>query len=469
MSFTERPEVSTFIDTHAHITFSAFNDDLREVCDRAWDAGLEYIITIGSGEGIDGNRNAVELADRDQHIFATVGVHPHDAKDFDEQWLTKLIALMKHERVVAVGETGLDYHYDNSPREAQQECFRAQLKLAHQYDKPIIIHAREADDDIWRVIEETGVPPHGGVFHCFSGDLAFAQRAIEAGFYISFSGIVTFPKAHDLQGVVSRIPLDRVLIETDCPYLAPQPVRGKRNEPAYVRYVAQTIAEIKELSLDDVARITTRNAKKIFGLPGAEEEPRIAYRIRNSLYLNITNRCNLCCSFCAKHDGYEVKGHYLKLQREPDVEDIYKAMGHAEGYDEVVFCGFGEPTVRLEIVKEVAKRMKAGGVKRVRLNTDGLANLVYGRNVAEELKDIIDAVSVSLNAPDAKTYADLCASKHGEKAYEGVKDFICEAKKHLPEVVATAVALPDLDIDACRKVAEDELGVTFRAREFISK
>lgn len=460
---------ATFIDTHAHLTLSAFGNDLREVCDRAWEGGLEYIVTIGSGEGIDDNRKAVELASTDQRIFAAVGVHPHDAKDFNEEWLTKLVDLMKNERVVAVGETGLDYHYDSSPREAQQECFRAQLKLAHQYDKPVVIHSREADEDTWRIIEEVGVPKHGGIFHCFSGDLAFAERAIEAGFYISFSGIVTFSKSHDLQGVASRIPLNRVLIETDCPYLAPQPMRGKRNEPAYVRHVAETLAEIKELSVIDVARITTRNAKKVFGFPGAQDEPRIAYRIRNSLYLNITNRCNLDCKFCAKQDDYEVKGHYLKLAHEPDVEDIFKAMGHPEKYDEVVFCGFGEPTARLEIVKEVAKRMKAGGVKRVRLNTDGLASLVYGRNIAEELKGLIDAMSVSLNAPDAATYASICNSKHGEKAYEGVKNFIREAKKYIPEVVATAVNLPEVDIEACRKVAEEELGVTFREREYISK
>ncbi len=454
------------IDTHAHLTFPDFEKDRDEVIARARDAGVEYILTIGSGQGMEGNRQAIELAGADEHIFATVGIHPHDAASCTGEWLSEFIQFIQHEKVVAIGEAGLDYYHKHSTPEAQEHCFRGQLKLAHQYHKPIIVHDREAHDDVWRIIQEEGVPERGGVFHCFSGDLAFAEKLVDAGFYLSFNGIVTFPNAHALQGVASLIPLERILLETDCPFLAPQQHRGKRNEPAYLPDVASVIAGVKDLDPTDVGRVTTLNAKRLFGLPGADVEPRIAYRIRNALYLNITNRCNLACTFCPKYGKFEVKGHCLKLTREPDIEQIFQAMGHPQGYDEVVFCGFGEPTKRLELVKAVAKRMKDEGVKRVRLNTDGLANLVYGRDITEELASVIDAVSVSLNAQDAATYARLCPSPYGEKAYGAVKEFIRAAKKHIPEVVATAIDLPDVDLEACRRVA-DELGVKFRARDYV--
>jgi TatD DNase family protein len=445
-------KTQNLIDTHAHLTFPDFDEDRGDVYSRARDEGVEYIICVGSGEGIEGNGKAVELARQDERIYATVGVHPHDAEHFDEKWLSELISMISEEEVVAIGETGLDYHRMHASPELQQKCFRSHLKLAHQYDKPIIIHDRDAHEDIWKIIQEEGVPASKGVFHCFSGDLAFAEKVVEAGFFISIPGIVTYPSANDLRGVAASIPLENMMFETDCPYLAPQRFRGKRNEPAYVREVAKEVANLKGLAETDVARVTTLNAKRLFRLPGAALEPRIAYRIRNSLYLNLTNRCNLKCTFCSKHSAYEVKGYFLRLPREPDIEQVFQAMGHPEQYDEVVFCGFGEPTKRLELVKEVARRMKMAGVKRVRLNTDGLANLVYGRNVTEELGGLIDAVSVSLNAHDGKTYAHLCPSSHGDK------------EKFIPEVVATVVLLPEVNVDRCRKVAEEELGVSFKVR-----
>ena len=465
---TDTHDHLTLIDTHAHLSFPDFDADRDEVLARAWDAPIEYIVTIGSGQGVEGNRSAVALAQKDRRIFAAVGIHPHDAERVGTSAIEALTAFIGQERVVAVGETGLDYHYQHASREAQESCFRAQLKLAHRHRLPVIIHDREAHADVWRIIEDEGVPPRGGVFHCFSGDVAFAEKLIEAGFFISIPGIVTFDRAHDLQGVAAMIPLERMLLETDCPYLAPLPHRGRRNEPAYLMHTAQKIAAIKGVAVADVARVTTLNAKRLFDLPGADIEPRIAYRIRNALYLNITNRCNCACTFCPKMaDDYEVKGHCLKLVREPDVEQIFQAMGNPEQYDEVVFCGFGEPTKRLELVKEVARRMRASGVKRIRLNTDGLASLVYGRNILPELQGLIDAVSVSLNAPDAETYARICPSAFKERAYEAVKQFIKDAKDYIPEVTASVVGLPDLDIEACRRIAEQELGVKFRVRAYM--
>jgi TatD DNase family protein len=259
--------------------------------------------------------------------------------------------------------------------------------------------------------------------------------------------------------------MERMLLETDAPYLAPVPHRGKRNEPAFVAETAARVAAIKGLSVDDVARITTQNAVRLFRLGSDLEGGRIAYPIRDSLYLNITNRCTLACTFCAKRKDWSVKGHYLMLEREPDTAEILACLDPVwRKYRELVFCGYGEPLLRPQIVEEVARTMKNRGMT-VRVNTDGLANLVHGRDVTEALAGVVDLYSVSLNAPDAGVYASICPSRHGEQAYEAVKRFIISAKASA-DVVATAVAIPGLDIDAIRRVAEIELGVRFRARPF---
>jgi TatD DNase family protein len=255
-----------------------------------------------------------------------------------------------------------------------------------------------------------------------------------------------------------------MLVETDCPYLSPQNWRGKRCEPAYVRSTAEKLAEIKGLTLEDIARITSLNAWRLFGVGEVDQSTRIAYVIRNSLYLNITNRCTNSCTFCAKFRDFTVKGHQLCLEREPSVEEVMKAIGDPSHYDEVVFCGYGEPLLRLDLVKEIAGYLKQNDIT-VRINTDGQANLVYGRNILPELAGLVDAISVSLNAPDAATYQEICQSEYGEHGYTALKEFLKEAKQHIPSVTATAVALPGIDIESCRKVAQD-LQVEFRERVY---
>ncbi len=218
------------------------------------------------------------------------------------------------------------------------------------------------------------------------------------------------------------------------------------------------------LSVEDVARVTTRNALRIFRIP-VDEEVRIAYRIRNSLYLNITNRCTNVCTFCAKRGDFHVKGHYLKLPGEPGVDQVIAEAGDPAGYDEIVFCGFGEPLLRLREVKEIAGLLKTKGAK-IRVNTDGLANLVHGRNVLPELRGLVDALSVSLNAPDAATYARICPNRYGEASFPALLDFLRQAPAFVPSVTATAVALPGLDHDAVRRLAESIEGVSFRLRDY---
>jgi TatD DNase family protein len=284
------------------------------------------------------------------------------------------------------------------------------------------------------------------------------------GFYISFAGPLTYPKNDALRSIAKALPIDVMLIETDCPYLSPQKWRGKRCEPAYVKATAEKLAEAKGLSLEDVARVTSLNAWRLFGIGEVDQSARIAYVIRNSLYLNITNRCTNSCTFCAKFSDFTVKGHQLCLEREPSVDDVIAAIGDPSAYDEVVFCGYGEPLLRLDLVKEVASFLKQKKTP-VRINTDGQANLVHNRNILPELAGLVDSISVSLNAPDAATYQKVCCSKFGEQGYLALKHFLTEAKKHIPSVTATAVTLPEIDIDACRKVAND-LQVEFRERVY---
>jgi TatD DNase family protein len=462
-----RPNHYGIIDTHAHLTFPEFEKDRREVIARAFEAGLEYIVTIGAGEGLAGNQKAIALAEEYDQIYATVGVHPHDVDAMDDSWLGEIEQMARHPKVVAVGEIGLDFYRSKSSRDVQMKRFRQLLKLANDVDHPVVIHSREACDEIWEVFLEDGIPKRGGVFHCFSCSVEFAQKITKAGFKISIPGVVTFKNAMELQEVVAETPLEKIILETDCPYLAPEPHRGHRNEPAYIRHIVEMIADIKQLSFSDVARITSLTAKRLFDLPGSELMPQIAYQIRNSLYLNITNKCTLGCIFCPKYTDYEVKGYYLRLPHEPNVEEIFQAIGQPENYDEVVFCGYGEPTKRIEVLKVIATRMKEQGVKRIRLNTDGLANLIYGRNVAAELQGLIDAISISLNAPDAKTYAHICPSVYGERAYSEVVNFVEECKRYIPEVGVTAVALPDLALEGVRRIA-DELSVPLRVREYMN-
>ena len=454
------------IDSHAHIHFDDFKDELPAVIARLQEAGVGCLVNVGTD--IATSQECVKLAHEYPFIYAAVGFHPHEAATVHDGDLATIQAMAGDEKVVAIGEIGLDYYYKHSPPEVQQQIFREQIQLAKQVKLPIVIHCRDAFDDCFRILDETDGWKTGGVFHCYTGDLETARRVVRKGWYVSFSGIVSFKKAEELQDVARNIPRDRFLIETDSPYLAPVPKRGKRNEPAFVRHVAEKVAELKGVNVEDIERISARNAKELFGLPIdlPDDEAKIAYKIRNNLYLNITNQCTLACRFCPKFDDWIVKGHYLQLDHEPTEAEILEAVGDPSLYQEVVFCGFGESTLRLDLLESVAKQLRARGASHIRLDTEGLANLVHGRNILPELSGLIDSISVSLNAPDAKTYAKLCPSKYGEEAYGHVKEFIKEAKQHIPDVTASVVGVPNLDVEDCRKLAEDELGVQFRLRPY---
>lgn len=250
------------VDSHCHLDDPRFDEDREAVLDRAWAAGLVSMLAIGTGEGPPDFAAGIRLAESDRRIYASVGVHPHHAGRVAEGWLDALRAHSRHPRVVALGEMGLDYHYNFSPPEAQRAVFLRQLELAGEEDKPVVIHTREAWADTVALLKQVR-PPAGGVFHCFSGGPAEAEDALELGFYLGLGGVVTFPKADSLREAARRAPLDRLLLETDAPYLAPVPHRGKRNEPAFAADTLRRVAEERQMPVETLAEATTANFERL--------------------------------------------------------------------------------------------------------------------------------------------------------------------------------------------------------------
>lgn len=254
------------IDSHAHIQGEEFAGDVEGVVGRAREAGVDKIIVVGGAGDLTSNEAAIQLARSFPNLFATVGMHPHDAKEVSEEDLAHLKELTQEPKVVAVGETGLDFYYNHSPRELQIEIFRRFIHMARETGLPIVVHDRDAHREIADLLQQEGGGNLRGVIHCFTGDYDAARKFLDLGFYLSFSGIVTFKNAEALRDVAKRVPLDRILVETDSPYLAPAPHRGKRNEPAFVRFVAEAVAGVKGIPLEEVARATSDNAGHLFGI-----------------------------------------------------------------------------------------------------------------------------------------------------------------------------------------------------------
>jgi TatD DNase family protein len=257
----------TLVDSHAHLDFEDFLGDIDGVVDRARIAGVERIVAVGLWRAPGDFGNALQLARSRPEVFAaTAGIHPHECAQVPEADWEESARLAADPVVVAVGETGLDYHYDLSPRDVQRESFRRSIRIAHDVGKPLVVHVREADPDCVAVLREEGIPAAGGVIHCFTGDWESARTYLDLGLHISVAGIVTFKTADAIRDAVRRIPRDRLLVETDSPFLAPVPFRGKRNEPAHVVHVAARVAELWGATPADVAEVTSRNVRRLFHL-----------------------------------------------------------------------------------------------------------------------------------------------------------------------------------------------------------
>ena len=254
----------TFIDTHTHLSSNAFDEDRAAVVDRASAAGVTTLIDIGSGYGLDSAARSVKVAGEFANVYSTVGLHPNDAAcRFD---ISFLLALARHPKVVAIGETGLDFYRDKADKSEQEAWFRAQIELAKECEKPLVVHSRSAGADCLRVMEEEGARDVGGVFHCYAEDAEFAKKLVDLNFLISVPGIITFKNAGFLRSVLEQVPLSQIMLETDAPFLAPEPNRGKRCESAFMVETAKKLAEVKKVSLAEVAEVTSGNARRVFGV-----------------------------------------------------------------------------------------------------------------------------------------------------------------------------------------------------------
>ena len=259
--------MDTILDAHCHLADPRLYPDLDGALVRAADAAVGTIVAVGAIDTIETDRLTVEIAERHPHVFAAVGVHPHNAADCDEARIAALAALARSPKVVAIGETGLDFHYMHSPADAQERAFRRHLELARALDRPVMIHCRDAERRLGEIVRETGLPPAGGMIHCFTGDADAAREFVELGFYVSFSGILTFRKADELRAAAMLVPEDRLLIETDAPYLAPEPYRGRSNEPAYVRRTFEAMVALRGADASALAARLCDNAARLFRLP----------------------------------------------------------------------------------------------------------------------------------------------------------------------------------------------------------
>jgi TatD DNase family protein len=462
------------VDTHSHLNHEKF-PDVGSTLDKAAAAGVEYVIV--PGWDLPSSEKAVELADKFEKVFAAVGYHPHDASKADDGTLKRIADLSSHEKVVAIGEIGLDYHYNLSPPEVQKKIFEAQIEIAKSVKLPVSIHNRESDSDLMEILErqvqsgwvlprrfdyQVRLQPRG-VLHSFNSTYEIARRAAELGFYLGISGMVTFGKdgKSELQKVVAAIEPEHFLAETDAPYLAPVPHRGKQNEPAFVPHIVEKIAQLQELTVEDIRRITSYNAFKLFGV-GEKPQPKIAYQIRNSLYLNLTLRCDADCIFCDRKGEAMVKGHNLHIEREPTSEELIREIGDPTKFKEIVFCGYGEPTIRLDVVKDVARYVKEKG-GMTRLDTDGHGNIINHRDILPEIKGLIDSVSISLNSTDPDEYRKLMGTPNG-KQWDSMLEFAKSAKEYVPKVYMSVVGVDGLDVESAKEFVEKTIGAEFRFR-----
>jgi TatD DNase family protein len=420
------------IDSHCHLNLDTFEDDREDVLARAVGDGVAALVNIGFDR--ESIRGTLELLERYPFFYGAVGVHPHDASSLDDSLLAEIEGALKHPRVVAVGEIGLDFYRDHSPREVQREVFKAMLALARDQNLPVVIHCRDAFDDVLETLAAAG-STHRGIFHAFSGEADAAKRVLETGLHVGIGGVVTYRNSN-LSKTLKSLPLERVVLETDSPYLTPHPYRGRRNEPSYVAHVARAVAWALGVSQVEVDAKTTGNVFEALGI-GDEVRPGGVYRFGDTVYIQTTG------GVPAGLEGF-------------DHEDTREA----------VICGFGDPLEDVERVMNVARWAADRGL-RVRVNTSGLANRSAGRDVTRELAEYVDEVVVAFYGTTASQHERLARSRVDEKAFEAMCNFVRASLEAGMDAVCEFIAAPKFEAEPCRVLARD-LGAQYDIRMYRS-
>jgi TatD DNase family protein len=453
------------VDSHVHLDMHQFRDDLDDVVARARAAGVgEMLQVCCDARSVEGT---IALTRRYGEVYGALGIHPHDAKDWDEALEKKIKEGLLLKKIVAVGETGLDYYRDLSPRERQREVFRRQIGIALYFKKPIVVHSREAFDDTIAILREEGASEVGGIFHAFPGGVEEARRASELGFLIGIGGPLTYKNSR-LPELARILPSSAFVLETDCPYLPPEPHRGTRNEPARVAIVRDRLAAIRGVDPADIERAAESNYARLFhrrkNIPGA-----VAYALKGNIYINVTRACTNNCTFCLRNRrDNSLYGHNLNLAVDPTASEMVEAataLARDGRYGEIVFCGYGEPTCRTADVLDAARALKSLGLP-LRLDTNGHGNMINRRDIVPELAGVFDGVSVSLNAHDRASYARLCRPDAGEKAFDAVLDFLRRAAASKMACTVTVLDCPGVDVDACRALVSSIPRARFRVRTY---
>ena len=415
-------------DSHCHLHFSHFEDDLAGVVENSREAGISHIM-IPSIDVETAEISAV-IAEK-YNLYSAAAFHPeHLPEDGNNEteWLD-LKRILLRPRTIAVGETGLDFHHKTYSPEKQKLWFQKHIELAEAIGYPLIVHSRGAEEEVLRQLPASLSVPV--ILHCWGGDSSLTDDAVSRGFYIGVDGPLTYRKNSKLRDLIHRIPREKLLVETDSPFLPPEPFRGRRNEPAFCRSIVIQIRELwdADMSIEEASYILWENAMRAYRLHPDNRRADIVYCYGDSLYVNLTSRCQNRCSFCIKNSVDGLGGYYLRHMHDPAENLVFSTIEDfpIEEFKELVFCGFGEPTLRNELLVRSAKAARARGVK-TRLNTNGLCTSFLDNQQVTDLLQCFDSVSISLNASGAREYNRICPSSVAD-SWEHLMKFIKLVKK----------------------------------------
>ena len=444
-------------DTHCHLCDERFVSDLDRVLSTAEKAGVTGFLVPGIST--ESSLRAAFLSETRTGVFAAAGIHPNEFNPESPDNPDDITEILLRPRVIAVGETGLDLYRDRVPAGLQIKLFEEHIRMAETFGLTLIVHSRSAEREVLDVLgDDVAVPV---IMHCYTGPDDIAREAAERGYYIGFAGPLTFRRNLRLRELAGSLPADSILIETDAPYLSPEPVRGRRNEPSNVKYIADAISDIWGSDPEETDRILMRNSMNALQL-GSSRRTDLVYRLHGNIYMNITDRCDNQCRFCIKERADGIGGYYLKHHGEPDEERLKSIVGilrpHME--EELVFCGYGEPTMRPELLSKLAASASDRGFS-VRLNTNGTSLTRMSAEETVELLKAFDTVSVSLNACCREEYNSICRPKN-ENTWDRLMEFI-ELAERVVSVRLTAVRYPGVNMKSIAGLAK-RLNLPFRIR-----